>query len=155
MQIDSSYVAGTTQVTTTQTPGASGNQPATSGAAANAADPAAAGGSTAAAGKADKAGKASGGEKVGGASASGDDPATKALKELIERLQRQLAELQRQIQQVAQRAQKDPAAQAELQALNAQAGQLSGALQIAVTKMAELMRNKSGSATGALVSTQA
>ncbi|MXN76329.1 hypothetical protein GR157_16480 [Burkholderia sp. 4701] len=152
MQIDSSLAANSMQATPNQTAGASGNQPAATGTAANAARPALADGS---AGAADKADKADSGEKVGGQNASGDDPAAKVLKELIEKLQRQLAELQKQIQQASQRAQKDPAAQAEIQALNAQAGQVSAALQAAVSKMAELMRSKSGTATGGLVSTQA
>ncbi|WP_230942021.1 coiled-coil domain-containing protein 22 [Burkholderia stagnalis] len=152
MQIDASLAANTTQATANQTAGASASQPAAAGTAANAARPASAAGSAAAA---DKAGQADSGEKVGGPGASGEDPAAKVLKELIEKLQRQLAELQKQIEQVSQRAQKDPAAQAEMQALNSQAGQISAALQAAVTKMAELMRSKSGTATGGLVSTQA
>ncbi|KVN24868.1 hypothetical protein WJ63_16760 [Burkholderia pyrrocinia] len=154
MQIDSSLAANTTQVTANQMAGASANQPAAAGTAANAAAADNAG-KTDKAAKTDKAGQADSGEKVGGQNASGDDPATKVLKELIEKLQRQLAELQKQIQQASQRAQKDPAAQAEVQALNAQAGQISGALQVAVSKLAELMRSKSGTATGGLVSTQA
>lgn len=158
MQIDSSLAANSMQATANQTAGASGNQPAAAGTAANAARPASADGSAAAAdkaGKTDKAGQADSGEKVGGQAASGEDPAVKVLKELIEKLQRQLAELQKQIEQASRRAQKDPAAQAEMQALNSQAGQISAALQAAVTKMAELMRSKSGTATGGLVSTQA
>ncbi|WP_230949833.1 coiled-coil domain-containing protein 22 [Burkholderia stagnalis] len=158
MQIDASLAANTTQATANQTAGASASQPAAAGTVGNAARPASADGSAAAAdkaGKTDKAGQADSGEKVGGPGASGEDPAAKVLKELIEKLQRQLAELQKQIEQVSQRAQKDPAAQAEMQALNSQAGQISAALQAAVTKMAELMRSKSGAATGGLVSTQA
>ncbi|WP_126284146.1 hypothetical protein [Burkholderia stagnalis] len=154
MQIDSSLAANTTQVTANQMAGASANQPAAAGTAANAAAADNAG-KTDKAAKTDKAGQADSGEKVGGQNASGDDPAAKVLKELIEKLQRQLAELQKQIQQASQRAQKDPAAQAEVQALNAQAGQISAALQAAVTKLAESMRSKSGTATGGLVSTQA
>ncbi|RQR61026.1 hypothetical protein DIE19_14685 [Burkholderia sp. Bp9126] len=147
MQIDSSLAATATQATA--------NHPAAAGTAANAAGAASADGSAAAAGKTDKVDQANSGEKVGGQSASGEDPAAKMLKELIEKLQRQLAELQKQIQQASQRAQKDPAAQAEIQALNAQAGQISAALQAAVSKMAELMRNKAGTASGGLISTQA
>ncbi|WGS44792.1 hypothetical protein LFL97_29870 [Burkholderia sp. JSH-S8] len=154
MQIDSSLAANTTQVTANQMAGASANQPAAAGTAANAAAADNAG-KTDKAAKTDKAGQADSGEKVGGQNASGDDPAAKVLKELIEKLQRQLAELQKQIQQASQRAQKDPAAQAEVQALNSQAGQISAALQAAVTKLAESMRSKSGTATGGLVSTQA
>ncbi|WP_431823967.1 hypothetical protein [Burkholderia sp. F1] len=151
MKIDSSLVAGPAQAAANLTAGAAGNQQATAataagstaspsaGAKANAAQPASADGSA----------------PLGGANSTAEDPAVKQLKELIEKLQRQLAELEAQIAKAAERAKKDPAAQIEQQALVAQAGEVSAALQSAVAKMVEQLRKSSSNPAGGLVSTQA
>ncbi|AOJ66964.1 hypothetical protein WJ32_32220 [Burkholderia ubonensis] len=152
MKIDSSLVAAAANPTTA---GASGNQQATA-AGSTAADSTAASG-TSAGTKANAAQPASadGSAPLGGANGTAEDPAVKQLKELIEKLQRQLAELEAQIAKAAERAKKDPAARIEQQALVAQAGAVSAALQSAVAKMVEQLRKSSSNPTGGLVSTQA
>ncbi|KVO85616.1 hypothetical protein WL61_07955 [Burkholderia ubonensis] len=158
MKIDSSLVAGPAQAAANPTTaGASGNQQATAAGSTAAGSTAASGTSAGAKAKANAAQPASaeGSAPLGGANGKAEDPAVKQLKELIEKLQKQLAQLEAQIAQAGQRAKKDPAAQIEQQALVAQAGEVSAALQTAVAKMVELLRKQSSNPTGGLVSTQA
>ncbi|KVU05670.1 hypothetical protein WK66_04270 [Burkholderia ubonensis] len=158
MKIDSSLVAGPAQAAANPTTaGASGNQQATAAGSTAAGSTAASGTSAGAKAKANAAQPASaeGSAPLGGANSKAEDPAVKQLKELIEKLQKQLAQLEAQIAQAGQRAKKDPAAQIEQQALVAQAGEVSAALQTAVAKMVELLRKQSSNPTGGLVSTQA
>ncbi|WP_010095987.1 hypothetical protein [Burkholderia ubonensis] len=153
MKIDSSLVAGPAQAAANlTTAGASGNQQATAPAAGSTA---ASGTSAGAKANAAQPASADGSAPLGGANSTAEDPAVKQLKELIEKLQKQLAQLEAQIAQAGQRAKKDPAAQIEQQALVAQAGEVSAALQTAVAKMVELLRKQSSNPTGGLVSTQA
>ncbi|KVD18022.1 hypothetical protein [Burkholderia ubonensis] len=158
MKIDSSLVAGPAQAAANPTTaGASGNQQATAAGSTAAGSTAASGTSAGAKANANAAQPASaeGSAPLGGANSKAEDPAVKQLKELIEKLQKQLAQLEAQIAQAGQRAKKDPAAQIEQQALVAQAGEVSAALQTAVAKMVELLRKQSSNPTGGLVSTQA
>ncbi|KVT70601.1 hypothetical protein WK56_18185 [Burkholderia ubonensis] len=156
MKIDSSLVAGPAQAAANPTTaGASGNQRATAAGSTAAGSTAASGTSAGAKANAAQPASAEGSAPLGGANSKAEDPAVKQLKELIEKLQKQLAQLEAQIAQAGQRAKKDPAAQIEQQALVAQAGEVSAALQTAVAKMVELLRKQSSNPTGGLVSTQA
>ncbi|AYZ63250.1 hypothetical protein EGY31_08415 [Burkholderia multivorans] len=154
MKIDSSLVAGPAQAAANPTTaGASGNQQATAATAAG--STASSGTSEGAKANAAQPASAEGSAPLGGANSKAEDPAVKQLKELIEKLQKQLAQLEAQIARAAERAKKDPAARIEQQALVAQAGEVSAALQSAVAKMVEQLRKSSSNPTGGLVSTQA
>ncbi|PCE30114.1 hypothetical protein [Burkholderia ubonensis] len=159
MKIDSSLVAGPAQAAANlATAGASGNQQATATTAASST----AAGSTASSGtsasaKANAANPASadGATPLGGANSKAEDPVVRQLKELIEKLQKQLAQLEAQISKAAERAKKDPAAMVEQQSLSAQAGEISAALQSAVAKLVEALRKSSSNPAGNMVSEQA